>query len=479
MLDGKLFVLGGLNQRDYTLPVEEYDPIGDTWIIRGSIPAQYKTAVVAMNDELYVVAGEFHDTTAIPSLASFDPATGRLTQHPAPPTPRVQMEAAMLDGRLYVLGGLNYRDGILSTVEAFDPVTETWATVAPMPRGRRAMAVAALDGLLYVIGGEARGGPGTYVSEIVASVIAYDPKTDTMSVLWNDKRSPVSTNTKSVIGMVWTTANYRDPYHYVKEENNVGPCVDTTNPVLADDLLATGTGARLEVVFVDDGSRDGSAEVIRGNAHAAVDELQEVLHLLRAESAETNTSEPASLLPRIEDLDVLVADAAASGQTVGVRNELDAAAVGELRPQLHRTAYRTVQEGLTNARKHAPGAPVTVRLTGAPGSELTIEVTNPTPQGVSAGAGIPVRAFQAPGGQILPRVSIRTSPFRTTGSRSSHGESRTTWIGAVACRKMALAAVVGGFNPAALAQLPTDHKSGGPYIMWQNSPYAHVMMPVK
>lgn len=34
-------------------------------------------------------------------------------------------------------------------------------------------------------------------------------------------------------------------------------------------------------------------------------------------------------------------------------------------------------------------------------------------------------------------------------------------------------------NPAALAGLPTDHKAGGPYIMWQNTPYAHVMMPVK
>jgi hypothetical protein len=33
-----------------------------------------------------------------------------------------------------------------------------------------------------------------------------------------------------------------------------------------------------------------------------------------------------------------------------------------------RAAYRLVQEGLTNARKHAPGAPVTVRLQGSPGT---------------------------------------------------------------------------------------------------------------
>lgn len=44
-----------------------------------------------------------------------------------------------------------------------------------------------------------------------------------------------------------------------------------------------------------------------------------------------------------------------------------------------RTVYRIVQEGLTNARKHAPGAEVTVTVTGGPGAGLTIEVRNPAP----------------------------------------------------------------------------------------------------
>jgi len=33
-------------------------------------------------------------------------------------------------------------------------------------------------------------------------------------------------------------------------------------------------------------------------------------------------------------------------------------------------------------------------------------------------------------------------------------------------------------NVTALKGLSTDYKSGGPYIMWQNTPYAHVMVPV-
>jgi hypothetical protein len=33
-------------------------------------------------------------------------------------------------------------------------------------------------------------------------------------------------------------------------------------------------------------------------------------------------------------------------------------------------------------------------------------------------------------------------------------------------------------NLGALAGLSTDYKAGGPYVMWQGTPYAHVMVPV-
>ncbi|MCQ8187035.1 sensor histidine kinase [Streptomyces rugosispiralis] len=128
-----------------------------------------------------------------------------------------------------------------------------------------------------------------------------------------------------------------------------------------------------------------SAEVIRGNAHQAVEELQEVLHLLRAEGG----GEPVSLLPRIADIDGLVADARATGQSVDFRTELAADAVRGLRLQMHRTAYRVAQEGLTNARKHAPGTPVSVRLAGGPGGGLTVEVRNGLPAAPRADGAVP------------------------------------------------------------------------------------------
>jgi signal transduction histidine kinase len=53
-----------------------------------------------------------------------------------------------------------------------------------------------------------------------------------------------------------------------------------------------------------------------------------------------------------------------------------------------RTAYRIVQEGLTNARKHAPDAEVTVTVRGGPGEGLTVQVRNRS-------AGVPAR-FRVP-----------------------------------------------------------------------------------
>jgi signal transduction histidine kinase len=43
---------------------------------------------------------------------------------------------------------------------------------------------------------------------------------------------------------------------------------------------------------------------------------------------------------------------------------------------LGRTAYRVVQEGLTNARKHAPAAAVEVAVAGRPGDALTVSVVS-------------------------------------------------------------------------------------------------------
>ncbi|MDM4720679.1 histidine kinase [Micromonospora sp. WMMA1363] len=133
-------------------------------------------------------------------------------------------------------------------------------------------------------------------------------------------------------------------------------------------LLSVHAGA---LEFCPDASPEEvnrAARVIRESAHQALQDLREVLGVLRAPVGELP-------LPTLVDVPVLVAESGRAGMRVDLSTD-----VSEPAPQgVGRTAYRIVQEGLTNARKHAPGAEVRVRLAGAPDHGLTVEVHNDAP----------------------------------------------------------------------------------------------------
>jgi signal transduction histidine kinase len=83
---------------------------------------------------------------------------------------------------------------------------------------------------------------------------------------------------------------------------------------------------------------------------------------------------------------------------------------------LGRTGYRIVQEAMTNARKHAPGADVRVSLTGSPGGGLTVEVCNTT-------ADRPADPLSRPGNGLMglgERVALAEG-------RLEHGPTADGW----------------------------------------------------
>jgi signal transduction histidine kinase len=139
-------------------------------------------------------------------------------------------------------------------------------------------------------------------------------------------------------------------------------------------LMATHAGA---LEYRPDSSPEQlarAAGVIRAGVHQALEELRQVIGLLREEDDEHDDLRPQ---PTLADLPDLVAEARQAGQPVRLREE--ATDVTALQPAVARTAYRVTQEGLTNARKHAPGRPVDVLLRGAPGTRLLIDIRNPLP----------------------------------------------------------------------------------------------------
>ena len=105
--------------------------------------------------------------------------------------------------------------------------------------------------------------------------------------------------------------------------------------------------------------------------HQALDELREVITVLRDDD-DFDGKHP---LPGLADLDGLIAETRDAGTAVDVTRRVTQPE--DLPGGLGRTAYRVVQEGLTNARKHAPGRPVRVLLAGKPGGRLVVELANP------------------------------------------------------------------------------------------------------
>jgi signal transduction histidine kinase len=130
-------------------------------------------------------------------------------------------------------------------------------------------------------------------------------------------------------------------------------------------LIAVRAGA-LQVRAGDPETKQ-AAITIRQLSVRTLDELRYMVNVLRASG-----SRPTELTPQptLDQLPGLVAGSAVDARlTLGVPTGTD------LPPPVQRAVYRTVQEGLTNVRKHAPGSTATVDIT-RDGDLLRTTVTN-------------------------------------------------------------------------------------------------------
>jgi signal transduction histidine kinase len=114
-------------------------------------------------------------------------------------------------------------------------------------------------------------------------------------------------------------------------------------------------------------------QVIRASAHQALQDLREVITVLR-------TPVDDRPQPTLADVRDLVAESVRAGMRVHLREDV----TGTIADTTGRIAFRIVQEGLTNARKHAPGSQIRVTVAGAPAQGVTIEVYNDAPAQVPA-----------------------------------------------------------------------------------------------
>ena len=173
-------------------------------------------------------------------------------------------------------------------------------------------------------------------------------------------------------------------------------------------LLSVHAGA---LEFRPDATPEEVAEaagVIRATAQTALQELRDVIGVLRDETEERAVQPPQ---PTLAQLPTLIEESREAG--MNIRLDLDASIDDQLPQGVGRTAYRVVQEGLTNARKHAPAAAVEVSISKDDGPSLVVAVVSRSPVGVPA-AGAQVEGSGSGLVGLAERVSL-------AGGELTHG----------------------------------------------------------
>lgn len=166
-------------------------------------------------------------------------------------------------------------------------------------------------------------------------------------------------------------------------------------------LIAVHTGA-LQVDPELSGRQREAVGVLREASVTAMRELREVVGLLKEDDGQEPTPESAH---GVHDIAELVSASRRAGASAELTTSGKAR---ELAPAANQAAYRIVQEGLTNAHKHAPGAPVTVALRYEP-DVLLVEVVNGRPPPLETNGGIDstVELGQVSGGRGLHGLGER------------------------------------------------------------------------
>ncbi|GAA2976895.1 sensor histidine kinase [Streptomyces fulvorobeus] len=168
-------------------------------------------------------------------------------------------------------------------------------------------------------------------------------------------------------------------------------------------LMVVHAAALQAVAPKDPAKAVRNAALVGDMGRQALTELREMLGVLR--SGDTMSAAPAGRVPlasvgraaaaaaalaaedgpRLDEVRLLVAQSREAGMTVELSVE------GELRPyapEVEQTAYRVVQEALTNVHKHAAGATTWVRLAHR-GAEVAMQVENGPSDGGASDAGLP------------------------------------------------------------------------------------------
>jgi N-acetylneuraminic acid mutarotase len=195
VIDDKLYLFGG-HENGADGKVQIFDPQTESWTTGTDMPWAGISVSTALIDGLVYVSGGIVGNSTVDDCAVYDPVLDSWTTLASMPAQKGRNHAAAgTDGeKFWIFGGRGFGSGDgnevangFADVQVYDPVTDTWeasfdigSSLVPMPIGRGGTGKAVwYQDEFYVFGGETATGPGATPAGTYDRVDVYDPETNT------------------------------------------------------------------------------------------------------------------------------------------------------------------------------------------------------------------------------------------------------------------------------------------------------------
>jgi DNA-binding CsgD family transcriptional regulator len=162
LLGGKIFVPGGrLESGVPTDVLEIFDPRQNRWSRGPSLPEKISGYALAPYEGKLYLFGGWNGKDYLNSVYAFDPEGGSWSVKTSMKIPRAFAGAAVANGKIYVMGGYDGKQAY-DLNEVYQPGLDNgsgapWSQVQPLPERRYGMGITSIAEVIYLIGGQAPG----------------------------------------------------------------------------------------------------------------------------------------------------------------------------------------------------------------------------------------------------------------------------------------------------------------------------------
>jgi signal transduction histidine kinase len=275
----------------------------------------------------------------------------------------VSVAALLLLRRRWPLGVLVGSVGVLAIYYGLDYPAFSSAVALSLPAyyaalAGRGVAAAAVLGAFVVVGGTvARLDEGESLTEVLRDSLIIDAALLAAVLLLGEAVRNRRAWAEEVRGRLFRAEQEREREAERRVQQERLRIAREMHDVLAHTIAAINVQAGVGADVIDDDPERAGASLrdIRRQSRDAMDELRATLGVLR----EGGTAPPRAPAPGLAQLDGLIEMAGGAGVRVEVTM------TGEARPlprAVDLTAYRIVQESLTNVIRHAPASAASVRV---------------------------------------------------------------------------------------------------------------------